>query len=78
MYGQYEVVDYDNPSTMCFLKTAGDKSGARAFVALNFTANEQPIKMPAGEWQLGIAGGSAEPSGSEPLTAYEGRIYLSK
>jgi oligo-1,6-glucosidase len=76
-YGDFDVYDADNEQVFSFIKTA--KSGEKAFIALNFSTSEQPFNMPdnfdAKNIKKVLCTRSLQ-SNTEPLQAYEGRLFV--
>ncbi|KNG88796.1 alpha-glucosidase [Aspergillus nomiae NRRL 13137] len=75
IHGAFEVVDFDNQQTFCFIKSRNEK---KALVALNFTTENQPFTQAATTEQMKLlVSNYAEPL-PETLQAFEGRIYISQ
>ncbi|KAH1561493.1 hypothetical protein KXX44_005141 [Aspergillus fumigatus] len=74
IHGAFEVVDFENLETFCFVKSREEK---RALVALNFTSSPQPLTQAsmAGEMKLLVSNYPSSKPGT--LQPYEGRIYIS-
>ena len=80
IHGYFEPEDEDNEETFVYTKSGPEGSG-KAIVCLNFTAEEQDIKMPSGiKGQLDCIVGNYndKPEISRPLRAYESRVYMVK
>lgn len=73
IYGDLEIVDYENQQVFSFLKT---KDGKTAYVVLNFTDKEQPFTPIEGELEL-VLSNVEKPEGTT-LTPYESRVYIKK
>ncbi|KAL4755732.1 glycoside hydrolase family 13 protein [Aspergillus foveolatus] len=74
IHGAFEVLDFDNLDTFCFIKSRGEQ---RALVVLNFSAAEQLFTQTemAANMEL-LVGNYAEADLREKLRPYEGRIYI--
>ncbi|KAK4045947.1 hypothetical protein OIV83_006500 [Microbotryomycetes sp. JL201] len=78
VYGLFELLDPENPSTMLFIKRSTADSSRAAFVALNFSTEPQPCILPAEFADLRdtpVVKTGAE-SGSQILAPFEARIYV--
>lgn len=76
IHGSFKVYDMENESTFLFEKKFGTH---RAFVALNFTGEEQKLKRPQdinGKFELLVSSYDEVDGTEESLLGYEGRIYL--
>lgn len=77
-HGYFEPVDEGNEKTFVYSKTAGRE---RAVVALNFTAEEEEWEAPGGlngDVECIVCNYEGKPEISQPLRAYESRVYLMK
>ncbi|GAB1198142.1 glycoside hydrolase superfamily [Aspergillus pseudonomiae] len=75
IHGAFEVVDFDNQQTFCFIKSRNEK---KALVALNFTTENQPFTQAVTTEQMKLlVSNYAEPL-PETLQPFEGRIYISQ
>ncbi|KAF9891603.1 alpha-glucosidase mal12 [Aspergillus nanangensis] len=74
IHGAFEVVDFENQQTFCFVKSREEK---KALVALNFTPESQPFTQAtvAGEMKLLVS--NSPGSSLDTLQPFEGRIYVS-
>jgi alpha-glucosidase len=74
IHGAFEVVDFENLETFCFVKCREEK---RALVALNFTSSPQPLTQAdlAEEMKLLVSNYPSSELGT--LQPYEGRVYIS-
>lgn len=77
IHGKFEGYDIENEETFLFGKTYGK---SRALVALNFTDQAQPLRIPdafrdSGKLELLVSNVEGT-DGTEKLQGYEGRIYL--
>ncbi|KAE8385405.1 alpha-glucosidase mal12 [Aspergillus alliaceus] len=75
IHGAFEVVDFENQQTFCFIKSRDEK---RALVALNFTAENQPFTQAATTGDMKLLVNNCAESLHETLQPFEGRIYVSK
>ncbi|KAL2848194.1 glycoside hydrolase superfamily [Aspergillus pseudodeflectus] len=75
IHGAFEVLDFDNQQTFCFVKSRGQD---RALVVLNFTATAQTCPQPemVAQMKLLISNYPDTSEGVEKLQPYEGRIYM--
>lgn len=73
VYGDFEILDYDNEKVFTFTKTSGED---KAYITLNFSNDTVPFdKLIPGDLELI---NSNVDSPSEFLTPWEGRVYLVK
>lgn len=73
IHGAFELLDFENQETFCFVKSRDDKS---ALVSLNFTDSEQPLTIPTARMRL-LVSNYADVNSAATLQPWEGRIYLS-
>ena len=73
IHGAFEVLDYENQETFCFVKSRQDK---RALVILNFTNRSQPFAQAASTAGMKLLVGNYSDSLLETLKPFEGRVYI--
>ncbi|KAJ5092416.1 glycoside hydrolase superfamily [Penicillium alfredii] len=74
IHGAFEVVDYGNQDTFCFIKS---RDGNRALVALNFTRESQPFTQVKNVANMKMLISNCKEPVLETLQPFEGRIYVS-
>lgn len=76
IHGAFEVLDFENQETFCFLKSRDDR---QALVVLNFTDRAQPFTQlnRAAKMKLVVTSCDGTPS-LDTLQPFEGRIYVRK
>jgi alpha-glucosidase len=74
IHGAFEVVDFENLQTFCFVKSREEE---RALVALNFTSSPQPLTQAGVAEQMRLLVSNYPTSSLGTLQPYEGRIYIS-
>lgn len=78
IHGYFEPTDEENEKTFVYTKAAGDE---KAVVALNFTDEVQEIEVPTGltgQLDCIVCNYDGKPEISQPLRAYESRVYKVK
>jgi oligo-1,6-glucosidase len=73
IHGAFQVLDYDNQQTFCFVKSREHK---QALVILNFTATTQPFIQSDKASQMQLLISNHDTHSLEVLQPFEGRIYV--
>jgi len=73
IHGAFQVVDYENQSTFCFVKSRDDR---QALVVLNFTSTTQPFAQHDKASEMRLLVSNCGTHVLEVLQPFEGRIYL--
>ncbi|OQD61576.1 hypothetical protein PENPOL_c016G07672 [Penicillium polonicum] len=73
IHGAFEVLDYENQETFCFVKSRDDE---RALVILNFTDKPQPFTQAEKTAGMKLLVGNYSDSSLETLKPFEGRVYI--
>lgn len=73
IHGAFQVVDYENQSTFCFVKSRDDR---QALVVLNFTSTTQPFAQHDKASEMRLLVSNCGTHVLEVLQTFEGRIYL--
>ncbi|KAK6874639.1 Alpha-glucosidase [Candida tropicalis] len=77
IYGNLEILDYDNDKTFTFVKELPDARAPKAYVVLNFS--NEPVKytpLIPGEFKLIVTNVSDSELDEATLSPYEGRVYI--
>ncbi|KAG2413174.1 hypothetical protein HFD88_002363 [Aspergillus terreus] len=74
IHGAFEVVDFDNQQTFCFIKSRDER---KALVALNFTPESQPFTQASKAKDMQLLVSNSPESSLDVLQPFEGRIYIS-
>lgn len=70
IYGSFQIVEYENEKTFSYTKQSFNK---RAYVVLNFTAEDVPFEKQA-EGDLVLIHSNANEVDTNILSPYEGRL----
>ncbi|KAJ5984866.1 hypothetical protein N7499_008915 [Penicillium canescens] len=73
IHGAFEVLDYENQETFCFVKSRDDR---QALVVLNFTAASQPFTQAKKTVGKSLLVSNYDSSSLETLGPFEGRVYV--